>query len=151
MIISSTKALKDGLSVLALQSLSTRCSGEGDFSPVDLYLLPSLFPFRLRLPDRYDADCVSLTASAGLVLQGAPLTRPQLCLPISSMWTTDTRKAEKERSQSEEGTLERGSMEGCWLRTSRCRVLIWLCPQPWPQTGKKWGRPHRKWNLIKMH
>lgn len=68
----------------------TRASGEGEFSPADLYLLacPALFffPHCLLFPDRDGADCVSLTASAASIPQGAPLTMTRLSAPTGSLW-----------------------------------------------------------------
>lgn len=85
-------------------------------------LTPNLsFPFRLQLPDGYDADRVSQSALAALILQGTPLTNRHLCFPMSSMWQLTLGK---QRSRSAEGTLARDRLEGCWLRRSRCRLLI---------------------------
>lgn len=111
-----------------------------------------LSPHCLLFPDRDGADCVSLTASAAPFPQGAPLTITRLSAPTSSLWHTNARKAEKERKWGEEGTLGGRSMEGRWLRRSRCPALInMVMSSAMTSHRKARGQPHRKWNLIETH
>lgn len=133
-----------------------RASREADFSLGDLYLLasPPFFPHCLLFPDSDGADCVSLTASAPPIPQGAPLTKGRLSAPTGSLWQLARGKSRRRDAEGRRAPWrgEKRSIEGCWLRTGRCPALInMVMSSAMTSHRKATGQLHRKWNLIETH